>query len=287
MLEAVRDQVGRGLSVVWVTQEPEELAAAGRCLELSETASSGVRPDPLAIGQFGTWVAGDIPQASTSEDTPALWIRVHPSRGGDGLQIATRRTILIQVSARGVTALEGRNGSGKSVLLGAVAGLRTLAQVQVEWKQTQADRPILAGQFPELEIFAETVAEEATYAAVSRGMAREEAQTRAANQFEFLGLGGRAFLGRRSWELSAGERRLTQVVGALIAPASLILLDEPTCGLDPWRRSRLASVVRERAREVPLLVASQDRHWLGSIAAQRFPLGAEGSEMATFGKKTG
>ena len=59
-----------------------------------------------------------------------------------------------------------------------------------------------------------------------------------------------------------GAKRLTEVVAAVVAPASLVLLDEPTAGLDPSRRAALGAALRELAHHRPVLVATQDRDWL-------------------------
>jgi ABC-type multidrug transport system ATPase subunit len=80
-------------------------------------------------------------------------------------------------------------------------------------------------------------------------------------------------LARRTWTLSTGEKRLVEVIGALIAPASLVLLDEPTAGLDPERREALAGLVALRAGIDPVLIASQDLEWVGMAGAHRFRLG--------------
>jgi energy-coupling factor transporter ATP-binding protein EcfA2 len=130
----------------------------------------------------------------------------------------------------------------------------------------------MAGQHAELEVFADTVGEEMTFAARARGVARSRALEEASRAFLAVGYGNE-ILTRRVWELSAGERRLVQVLAATVAPAGLIALDEPTCGLDPERRAALAAWIRARARETPLLVASQDPAWLESIGAENVFLG--------------
>jgi energy-coupling factor transporter ATP-binding protein EcfA2 len=62
-------------------------------------------------------------------------------------------------------------------------------------------------------------------------------------------------------------------VGALIAPASLVLLDEPTAGLDAARRDALGNLVLRRARETPVVVATQDGGWSGDLGAREIRLG--------------
>jgi ABC-type multidrug transport system ATPase subunit len=62
-------------------------------------------------------------------------------------------------------------------------------------------------------------------------------------------------------------------VGALIAPAGLLLLDEPTAGLDSRRRAALGSLVERRASAGPVVVASQDLEWVEGLRGVRVELG--------------
>jgi energy-coupling factor transporter ATP-binding protein EcfA2 len=154
-----------------------------------------------------------------------------------------------------------------------MAGLERATQVSVEWKQTPEAPPIVALQYPELQVFEDLVSDELVFAAVSRGMERSRALALAANVLRELRFDPDDLLQRRTWTLSTGEKRLIEVSGALIAPAALVLLDEPTAGLDPARRASLAALVARRAAAGPVVVATQDREWLEAIAAVRIELG--------------
>ena len=66
-----------------------------------------------------------------------------------------------------------------------------------------------------------------------------------------------------------------RIVATLVAPASIVLLDEPTAGLAPDRRGALAAAVRERSRSAPILMATQDKEWLSSLSAANFALGSD------------
>ena len=132
----------------------------------------------------------------------------------------------------------------------------------------------MALQYPELQVFEDKVSDELAFAAVSRGLDRSRVMALAANALRELGFDPEDLLRRHTWSLSTGEKRLIEVVGALIAPAGLVLLDEPTAGLDPGRRAALASLVGRRATMGPVLVASQDLEWLNEINAVRVELGA-------------
>lgn len=258
VLEELRRAVGEGLGLLWVTQDAGEIARADRGVVLGASATRGTAPSPAP---------------RTHSGTVGLRIRVAPWDGAPGPHVNCARPLVIEAPATGVTALTGRNGAGKSVLLSAVAGLLRLAQVEVGPERLEPP-PIFSAQYPELQMFEERVADEVAFAAVSRGASRADALGEAKEAFDRLGLPGLSFLARRSFELSAGEKRLVQSVAALVAPASVVLLDEPTAALDPGRRMALAALVSARATRSPVLVASQDAEWLGWVGARGQPVDA-------------
>ena len=131
---------------------------------------------------------------------------------------------------------------------------------------------MLAAQFPELQIFGETVAEELCHGAVARGSCAESIHGTATQLVAELGL-DQKIMNRSTWSLSVGERRLVQVAAALLTPASRVLLDEPTCGLDPDRAERLALVLVQFAGTVPIIVATQDPNLPGLMGAHERRLG--------------
>ena len=180
--------------------------------------------------------------------------------------------------------MEGRNGSGKSVLLAAAAGVIQVPQIRVEWVAA-AVPPLLVSQYPESQIFEERVADEVVFAAVSRGVIRARANEEALRLGRILGVGGQALLERRTWDLSSGEKRLVQLIGALIAPSDLLLLDEPTCGIDSARSEALAGLVARRSRRHAVVMASQDGRWLEMTGAWRLRIDQIGREIPVPVKK--
>ncbi len=257
MLDVVRDEVSRGLGVIWVTQDPSERSRADRVLEMGTDA---------------------VLQAVAKVDVGKNWrgslarIEVSPWDGAHGPAVRTAVPLSIELPRTGITAIEGPNGAGKSVLLEAAAGILRIAQVRLVRGDGEWLPPLVSSQYPDLEIFEEDVADELVYAAVSRGVPREAALERA--RAILARLGAEDLLGRKSWSLSGGEKRIVSLAGALAAPASLLALDEPTAGLDAGRRSRLAGLVGEVAQARSVLVASQDIEWLSAISARRNGLNA-------------
>ncbi len=117
------------------------------------------------------------------------------------------------------------------------------------------------------------MADEVVFAAVARGIGRSMALDAARRCLARLGFDPEGLLARGTWTLSAGEKRMVEAVGALIAPSSLVILDEPTAGLDEPRRTAVGELVRERAAAVSVLVASQDRDWVETLGARSFTVG--------------
>lgn len=242
-----------GLTVCWVTQDPDELRRAHRVFQVNEAASP--EPEPLP--------AAPAPGATRIE------VEVAPQSAADGPRVRRDRPLSFAIGERGITALIGPNGTGKSVLLAALAGLASPGQITTRWRQPVTAPPILTLQYPELQVFEERVQDEVLYAAWVRGRDRAEVENEVRTAFARLGFDPGAVMLRRTWELSTGEKRVVETVAALVAPSSLVLLDEPTAGLDARRARGLAHLIVERSARDPVVVASQDRRWLECLAALR------------------
>jgi energy-coupling factor transporter ATP-binding protein EcfA2 len=182
-----------------------------------------------------------------------------------GPSVNTHRRIEIGVPRAGVVGLTGPNGAGKSVILMAVAGVEPVAQVGVEWAAAPSPPPIAALQFPDLQIFQEDVSDEMAFASVARGVPRNEALARVRELLDQAGMEPGSLIGRRTWGLAAGEKRIMEVVAALAAPSCLYLLDEPTAGLDPVHRYAMMEVIHRMGSSNSIVLASQDRDWLAGM----------------------
>jgi energy-coupling factor transporter ATP-binding protein EcfA2 len=257
LLACVEEEVARGLSVLWVTQDPLEAARAHRVVTLAGA------PDPAAT-----------PLAAPPPEGVAATV-VLAASAGHGPRVNATRPARFEIAARGITVLAGPNGIGKSVLLAALAGLEQPAGVTVTWTVPRVTPPILALQFPEQQVFEERVEDELAFAAVQRGLSRAEALARAHAALAELGIAAGAWAARRTWDLSTGEKRMVEVVAALIAPAGLVVLDEPTAGLDPARRDGVARLVARRAAagDAPVVVASQDPVFTAAPGVRSIALG--------------
>jgi energy-coupling factor transport system ATP-binding protein len=157
----------------------------------------------------------------------------------------------------------GASGSGKSTLLLVMAGLRRPRRGTVE--RGASALPSLVFQFPERHLFGETVHEDVAYGLRESGVARADVDRRVRAALEEVGLPPNEFAARAPFHLSGGEMRRAALAGALAQERSLLLLDEPTLGLDAEGCARLhAALQRVHARGVAIWVASHDADFIAA-----------------------
>jgi energy-coupling factor transport system ATP-binding protein len=268
LLRLVRERVRDGMAVVWVTQDPSELSAADRAREIDrDGARTGTEDASQGVGEPAAEAQGAAPSR--------IAIRLRNATPGEaGPRVSVSTEVEFRLEARHVVALVGPNASGKSLVLRAVAGLERSTQIDVVLTPSEAGAPpLLASQYPEHEMFEETVERELIFTARSRGLTPDAASAKAVHLLRQLGMDPGALLPRRTWSLSGGERRLVQLVGALIAPAGVLCLDEPTAGLDVMRREAIGRQISLRSKDIPVLIASQDANWVGRWAGEVVELG--------------
>lgn len=175
--------------------------------------------------------------------------------------------------ARGeIVALVGRSGSGKSSLLRLAGGFETPA-TGVAWRAGTNRRggdsngAALALEYPERQLVGRTVLEDVAMALWVRGAKRPERERMAVRALAAVGMTHERFGGRVPSTLSEGEKRRVALAGLIAEPADLLLLDEPTAGLDPEGRRALRQTLDAlRARERTIVVASHDLDFVHAVA---------------------
>jgi ABC-2 type transport system ATP-binding protein len=164
------------------------------------------------------------------------------------------RGVSFAVRPGSFTALLGPNGAGKTTLFGLVTGLLGLQAGRVAIcgiEPTRAGAAALAPlglvfQQPTLDLDL-TVAQNLAYFASLRGLSRREGRRRAEAELERLEMAERAH--ERVRALNGGHRRRVELARALLHGPRLLLLDEPTVGLDVESRRRIVGRVHALARE--------------------------------------
>lgn len=163
--------------------------------------------------------------------------------------------VSLKVPVRATTAIVGQTGSGKSTLLRLLCGLEaadagslTVCGINAATKRGRRQVRRAVGyvmQHPERQLFAQTVAEDVAFGPRNQGLSAAEVEGRVAHALDLVGLADRR--DASPFELSGGQQRLAAIAGVLAMGPELLVLDEPTAGLDPRGRARLRALMADLA----------------------------------------
>lgn len=163
--------------------------------------------------------------------------------------------VSFEVPVRATTAIVGQTGSGKSTLLRLLCGLEaadagslTVCGINAATKRGRCQVRRAVGyvmQHPERQLFAQTVAEDVAFGPRNQGLSAAEVERRVAHALDLVGLADRR--DASPFELSGGQQRLAAIAGVLAMEPELLVLDEPTAGLDPRGRARLRALMADLA----------------------------------------
>jgi cobalt/nickel transport system ATP-binding protein len=174
--------------------------------------------------------------------------------------------------------LAGPNGSGKTTLLHIIVGLLRPRSGRVEVFGTErtdetAFAPVrekvgLLFQNPEDQLFCPTVAEDVAFGPLNLGKTHAEATGAVRRTLEALGLGG--FEDRITHHLSEGEKKLVALATVLAMEPDVLLLDEPTAGLDEATKKRVVEIIA--GLDKSLIIVSHDAALLETACTSRLAL---------------
>lgn len=163
--------------------------------------------------------------------------------------------VSLEVPVRATTAIVGQTGSGKSTLLRLLCGLEaadagslTVCGINAATKRGRRQIRRAVGyvmQHPERQLFAQTLAEDVAFGPRNQGLSAAEVERRVAHALDLVGLADRR--DASPFELSGGQQRLAAIAGVLAMEPELLVLDEPTAGLDPRGRTRLRALMADLA----------------------------------------
>jgi energy-coupling factor transport system ATP-binding protein len=198
----------------------------------------------------------------------------HVYAPGTPFEVEALRGVSLAVEADGVLGIVGGTGSGKSTLAQHLNLL--LAPTSGRVLVDGADARMLKGgelrrrvglvfQHPEAALFAPTVEEDVAFAPSRLGLGEEETRRRVRETLELLGASHLA--GRAPHALSGGEKRRVAIAGVLAMAPEVLVLDEPTAGLDPATSEDLLGVVRAlRDGGTSIVVISHDLDEVAEVA---------------------
>jgi energy-coupling factor transport system ATP-binding protein len=163
----------------------------------------------------------------------------------------------LEIEEGSYTALIGHTGSGKSTILQLLNGLNiptsgsvlidetliTPTSVNKDIKQVRK-KVGLVFQFPESQVFDETVLKDVAFGPQNFGVSKENAEATAREKLALVGIDEELFE-RSPFELSGGQMRRVAIAGILAMEPHILVLDEPTAGLDPAGRKELMAMFKQ------------------------------------------
>lgn len=155
--------------------------------------------------------------------------------------------ISLKIGSGEFTGIIGHTGSGKSTLIQHLNGLLkpTSGKVVINGSDTSGKnlkelrRQVgIVFQYPEHQLFEETVYKDIAFGLVKQGLPEKETEAAVAEAAEIVGLKGDV-LEKSPFELSGGQKRRVAIAGVLAMKPGILILDEPTAGLDPRGRDEI------------------------------------------------
>ena len=200
---------------------------------------------------------------------------------GSALRTVALNDVSFRIENGEFVGIIGHTGSGKSTLVQHLNGLLkpTSGQVLVDGEDLNGEhvnrralrqRIGLVFQYPEYQLFEETVAKDIAFGPKNQGLSAAEIDERVGYAMDCVHLDYQKYAERSPFELSGGQMRRVAIAGVLAMRPSVLILDEPTAGLDPRGRDRILSMLEElHAREnVTILMVSHSMDDMARLATR-------------------
>lgn len=178
----------------------------------------------------------------------------HYYENGMAGAVAAIEDINVKFEKGEIVGIIGHTGSGKSTLLQHLNGLLkpNSGRVLLDGEDINKDKRTLRAarfkvglcfQYPEYQLFEETVYKDISFGPKNMGLDGDETDRRVRRAAEFVGL-SEEHLKKSPFDLSGGEKRRAAIAGVMAMEPEVLILDEPTAGLDPRGREIILSLVR-------------------------------------------
>lgn len=167
--------------------------------------------------------------------------------------------INLDIAEGEMVGIIGHTGSGKSTLIQHFNGLLkpTSGKVYVDGEELFADKHRLRDirfkvglvfQYPEYQLFEETVYKDISFGPKNMGLDEDEIDRRVKETARLVGLKPEV-MNKSPFELSGGQKRRVAIAGVMAMEPKVLILDEPTAGLDPHGRDRILGLIKEYHQE--------------------------------------
>lgn len=197
---------------------------------------------------------------------------------GTSTQTRALNNINMEIKKGEFVAIIGHTGSGKSTLIQHLNGLEKATEGNVFYNGKNiydSDFKIkelrckvgLVFQYPEHQLFEETVLKDVCFGPINQGLSKTEAENRAKEALKLVGV--REELYEKSpFELSGGQKRRVAIAGVLAMEPDFLILDEPTAGLDPAGRDKILNQVKalREERQIGVILVSHSMEDVANYA---------------------
>ena len=200
----------------------------------------------------------------------------HVYSAGTPFQHAALHDVSLCIERGEFIGLIGHTGSGKSTLIQHLNGLlkptsgKVLFQGEDIWKDVKFTRETryhvgLVFQYPEYQLFEETVYKDIAFGPKNMGISEEEIRARVLRAAGFVGI-AESELEKSPFDLSGGQKRRVAIAGVIAMEPEVLILDEPTAGLDPAGRESILQNIRDyqKAQNATVIMVSHSMEEIAS-----------------------
>ena len=215
----------------------------------------------------------------------------HTYSAGTPFEHTALENINFSVNRGEFIGIIGHTGSGKSTLMQHLNGLLkpSSGQILLDGKDIWSDKKLtrqarfrvgLVFQYPEYQLFEETVYKDIAFGPKNMGLDKAEIDRRVRQSAEFVGLTEQQ-LQSSPFDLSGGQKRRVAIAGVIAMEPEVLILDEPTAGLDPVGREEiLANIQRYRqAKNATIMMVSHSMNDVARLTDRLLVLNGSHSAM--------
>lgn len=217
----------------------------------------------------------------------------HTYSEGTAMRTVALEDVCMTIEDGEFLGIIGHTGSGKSTLVQHLNGLLkpTSGQVFIDGEDLNGEhvnrralrqRIGLVFQYPEYQLFEETVAKDIAFGPKNQGLSKEDIDERVRYAMDCVHLDYQKYSESSPFELSGGQMRRVAIAGVIAMRPSVLILDEPTAGLDPRGRDRILSMLEQLHAEqhTTIVMVSHSMDDMARLATRLIVM-AEGKILAT------
>ena len=199
----------------------------------------------------------------------------------EGMPFASKAIddISFEIKDNDFVGLIGHTGSGKSTLIQHLNGLLKPSSGQIivngfnitdkDLNLTEIRKRVgIVFQYPEYQLFEETVENDIAFGPGNVGLDEEEISKRVRKSMEAVGLDYETYKDKSPFDLSGGQKRRVAIAGVIAMNPEVLILDEPTAGLDPGGRDEIFNLIKKLHRDnnITIILSSHSMDDMAKLA---------------------